>query len=772
MKILAIAGSAAQWLHQDKMRLRALARAVDSLADDAPLRGGILSVGSMRIARTKSSTDSICIWNADYLASAGEYSWGLVRLDGKFGLLREESIISEVLERSLDVIAHRVDGLIVPPAYEWRTNDGVNSLISGRGAAAWDHRIVYLEGDVLVDGGRAHIILIEGPAYESTSMRRAIKADYQRIDAVASDILGIVNRAKPRPSLDLSAYPELVVDLPREKLAESEPPPATLTSISSESVLASATYDDWIAPSSQLSDGQRRILQSDSSREKPIRIIGAAGSGKTLLMQLMAIKRVKDLESTHRSCKILYLCHNGAMKSKVENSLVDLGAMELLLSESEFRIEVRTLLEYAIDILGGRAEIPVYDLDAQETKKFQNDCVDLALKRAYDVWNSDDSVPESVITRGSGNLEVHKVVSNVLVDEISSVIKAQGLGDDGNRYCNIDRPLSRLHGALNASERAQVHDVYRLYQDILIDEYEVLDVDDIALSVLGRLLTPLWERRRKSVGYDFIFVDEAQLFNENEKRLFPLLTKGSASYVPVVLALDDAQKTKGSVSAGLSALGFGEVENQTLEKVFRCSKPILDLAFFVLQGSTDLFGPDFPDFRAATQSRSASGTSRPRWRAAAPGQNISVAVREVVEERRRQNCRSICVVCHSEQHWPELERQLRDSYKSIIVLERRGRPLPQGRGVLVLARPDQMGGQEFDAVVCTGLEKGVVPARVDGSAAVTAALEQQALREIYVSVTRARSEVDFVGSSRSAPNATLQAAIESGLVEHATTNIK
>jgi hypothetical protein len=145
-------------------------------------------------------------------------------------------------------------------------------------------------------------------------------------------------------------------------------------------------------------------------------------------------------------------------------------------------------------------------------------------------------------------------------------------------------------------------DVFEQYQFKVFETLEVLDCDDIALSLLARLHTPIWEMKRRKGGCDWIFVDEAQLFNENERRLFPLLTRGTLPYVPAVLAMDEAQQVRSTSMPGLGLLGFDTVASETLHAIHRSSPAIIRLAFHVIQRTTDLFGPDFPDFTVASRS--------------------------------------------------------------------------------------------------------------------------------------------------------------------------
>jgi superfamily I DNA/RNA helicase len=120
---------------------------------------------------------------------------------------------------------------------------------------------------------------------------------------------------------------------------------------------------------------------------------------------------------------------------------------------------------------------------------------------------------------------------------------------------------------------------------------------------------------------------------------------------------------------------------------------------------------------------------------------------------RRDNLRQIGIVCHAERYWEEINSALSNGQVAFIRLNQRGERLDTSSPLVAVARPETIGGQEFDAVLAVGLEQGVVPPRVSSNQALSVALEQQALREMYVSFTRARYRLVLVNSNRSAPTA-------------------
>jgi superfamily I DNA/RNA helicase len=84
--------------------------------------------------------------------------------------------------------------------------------------------------------------------------------------------------------------------------------------------------------------------------------------------------------------------------------------------------------------------------------------------------------------------------------------------------------------------------------------------------------------------------------------------------------------------------------------------------------------------------------------------------------------------------------------------------------VVVLSRPDHIGGQELDAVVLVGEEEGLVPPRVLNNEALASAVGQQALRELYLSITRARHEVVIALPNGSLLTPVLAEALSAGLL--------
>jgi superfamily I DNA/RNA helicase len=246
------------------------------------------------------------------------------------------------------------------------------------------------------------------------------------------------------------------------------------------------------------------------------------------------------------------------------------------------------------------------------------------------------------------------------------------------------------------------------------------------------------------------------------------MTKGTTAHVPIALALDEAQNIYGQRTAGLATLGIKDIENENLSSIHRSTQSIVKLAFFVIQRSTDLFDADFPDFTGIANHMEPDShplAGKPKF--VRPDENtpkLAAFVAAVAQKLRESNLRQIAILCHAEQYWDSLLTELKKTKLELHVLLQRGEKLPTHQPIVVLARPAHAGGQEFDAVILVGLEQGVIPPKVIGNDALSVAVEQQALREMYLAITRARYRVIIALSPGTSPNSILQDASKSGLI--------
>jgi superfamily I DNA/RNA helicase len=737
------------------------------------LKAGEVIEGPFRLAAS-SDGEVIAVWNIDYLSGTGEEAWGFMKRDGEFGLLRDASLGRAALRRLYHVINLRLQGLFLDGTYMHRLwKNGAHTCTAGRGdLERWN--LGYVERNVSEGGVTRQSIICVGPAYDFNTISQVVVAEVENLDRLWGKANCLVSSTRKRQSTDhevfsklrhlVAPYIQTQVDNEYQQVQVVTGSRAVEQQFAHRT--SGLTYLDWLANNSPLSEIQRRILMSDAITRHPLRIVGPGGSGKTLLMQLLALHCLELAKTQEQQVRVLYVVHNAAMAETVKQRFSILDSGDSPLRDDKRQIDICTLSEY------GRRELDlehasIIDTDAHVAKLFQLDRVTNSLGTT--ILEMPEIVAGSqMFSAARDSSEILSILAQLVMSEISTAIKGHGLEGDKKRYVQSERRLSRLHGLLNEEERELVYRVYEKYHFEVFEQYEVLDTDDIAISLLGRLRTPIWELKRRKLGYDYVFVDETQLFNENERRVLPLLATGSSRHVPIVLALDEAQDLYGQSTAGLAVLGIPDIANESLNSIYRSTKSIIRLAFFVIERSVDLFGPDFPDFTSIAASAEPDThplAAFPIIEVVGKGtQKLGKFVVKRIRELRKANIRQIAVICHSDQYWDSLDTELRLTDLPLHIMLERGEKVSPDRPLVVLTKPLYSGGQEFDAVILVGLEQGVVPPRIIDNDALSSAVEQQAIREMYLTITRSRYQLIVVLSKGASLTSILQDAEHAGLL--------
>lgn len=777
MKYLALTQPMAEWL----LPKVGLIGVVYESLKDVTAGGGVLRdhdfvQDGLRISYDGNS--EVCaLWHSDYVTGTGSENWGFISWEGDHSITENDTIGKEVFERCLYVINQRLQGLLLDGSFIHRVHDnGAHTLLAGRGTTAHHLSIAYYELVLGTGALQSRSCVIVGPSH---SFPRLADEAVRRGKELAK-LASIANAATNPHTRAKAIAPPSVLQRLRENISQFSEENVQGGLFSDFEVTASnagqadhhrylsLSYSQWVGPGSPLEDSKRRILAGQNLDAHPLRILGPGGSGKTLLMQLLAIRKLRECEAAGRPCRILYIAHSKAMESKARDRFTYLLG-ESLGTNGEVQggeLVVTTLADYCRSQLGIEIE-SVINEDADAAKQFQLEQTLEALKQTRQA-DSRRVETSPLLNQVFSEERLLKLFALLVLVEISAAIKGHGLESDKKRYVESERSLSLLHAALSQSEREFIFDTFLNYHQVVFGQYSVLDPDDIAISLAARLRTPVWQLRRPKQGFDYVFVDEAQLFNENERRIFPLLTKREIPHVPIALALDQAQATYGQSSAGLSTLGIKGIANETLKSVHRSTEAIVRLAFFIIQRSTELFGPDFPDFTQTTDrmvSDSHPLASKPSIeRQSDDAQEIGKFVLKRIRELRRSNTRQIAVICYADAYWQSLEAVLSDADLPFQVIRERGAKFPPDQPLISLVKPAQVGGQEFDAVILVGLEAGVVPPVILDNQPLATAVEQQAIRDMYLGITRARYRVVVAISKGNMPNRILEMALGAGLV--------
>lgn len=511
----------------------------------------------------------------------------------------------------------------------------------------------------------------------------------------------------------------------------------------------------------------------------PQRLEGPAGTGKTLALMLKAIRTLQVAQAAGRDCHALFLTHSTATKRAIEERLLIIDHEQNFLGRDRFAspcsLRVTTLQEWCASRLGDVSDFEYLDRDATDAKELQAlyivEVLTKALAQDLDTYARFMSTGFVAFLRS----ESPGRLADMFQHEISTMIKGRA-GENLEAYKQLPSLEHNLPMA-NQADRAFVFLVYRKYAEELRSTGQ-FDTDDIVLTAIGQLNTPVWRRRRATEGFDAVFVDETHLFNLNELSIIHHLTRDPVAPPPIVFAIDRSQAIgdrglrPGVIEGGLLPAGSAVTES-SVNTVFRSSPEILDLAFAVTAGGATLFTNfDNPLTKASSGFTSAEQRlSRMPWFEEVPTDEAmlqrALTRADQMAERLPGGRAGVAVVVFDPTLLKQCCRQIEERNRPFEVLERRGdlatvlRARETSR--FLLSAPDLVGGLEFSGVVLVGVDQGRVP--VEGLRAEARHFASYAAHNLlYVAISRARFEVCVLANKERGLSELLAPARERDLI--------
>ena len=519
-----------------------------------------------------------------------------------------------------------------------------------------------------------------------------------------------------------------------------------------------------------------------SSHTTPHRIIGPAGSGKTLSLLLKTIACLKRAEKNSMSFRALIITHSEATKSAILENLEVLDPERFYTRESsefDVTLQVQTLASLCGHTLSREiSETEFIDRDAQDSKIMQLLYIENALKATKEKEYASHKPFLSTEFRKLLEEQDDASLSTLFQHEISILIK--GRADDSfDEYKSLPSlryglPLS------NDADKGYVFNVFSNYQEQLA-RVNQFDTDDVVLSAVGQLNTPIWRRRRAREGFDFIAIDETHLFNINELHIFHHFTRKIGSF-PISFSVDQAQGVgdrgwgeNDSFSKLFNASSDDEVTNR-INTVFRCSPDITHFCATVLASGATLF-TNFED-SLANSSSSFTASEERRCRPIKytecidDNEMIERAFKKAEALAKETNSKpwEVLLTTLSDNLLEKLTQYVAGKNKPVTLLNKRGDYLKvqsaEKSGHFVLGHADFVGGLEFNVVIIIGVDGGRVPleAKSNNSASVNFA-KYSAHNRLYVASSRAKYALEFLGVKGRGSSELLKASIRSKLIE-------
>lgn len=347
---------------------------------------------------------------------------------------------------------------------------------------------------------------------------------------------------------------------------------------------STGTLQEWYE---QRLNREQRVFV-DQPHDRPVRLRGAAGTGKT---QSMVVKCLRDMYAdTDGDKTIAFLTHSSALAHTVVRGMLHaLDPTERWTSlKTPFghpRLWTGTIYELAQEKLGYEKKgLKPLSLDGREGREYQRMLIDEAIRQVVldprIVLEHFPSCPDFQ-DRLKNRAEDASLIDE-LMNEFACVLDLESIKKDtheANRYARGSREPWQMVLPSESHRRVvlEIHDIYRA----LLRAEKMLSMDQMIADFDRYLGTHEWGALRERDGFDLVFVDEYHYFTRAEAMLLHNLFKTRAQVGgrwPLLMAYDLKQGTNDvAISGGMEKFrnpGVGESVLTELKQVYRSTPQI------------------------------------------------------------------------------------------------------------------------------------------------------------------------------------------------------
>lgn len=349
-----------------------------------------------------------------------------------------------------------------------------------------------------------------------------------------------------------------------------------LKAIGSNSVVHNRSFAEW---DNLLTTDQRKVLTAPTNRS--LRVIGPAGSGKTLALCMKATAIAQNEESSSQAKKILVATHSWAMAERIT------GILETL-AQGQMPPQITVLpLLYLLQVHAGQTgaqAIPMIGDDSKEGRLAAITLIqEVISEEAESLKGRADLSPW--ISEVLGGEDESRALTDLclnIYDEFTGVLAAESVAVDDaesiKKYLSASREDWMPPFTTTGDRRVVLH-IYRRFLTKLTDRGSIT-TDQFVSDAIRVLETFTWRMRRETEGYDYIFVDELQLFDSQERLALELLGRARVG-VPFFTAEDPSQGVFAPLHRRQAS---GGVDSSVyLDAVHRFDESIFDFIRFIYQ---------------------------------------------------------------------------------------------------------------------------------------------------------------------------------------------
>jgi hypothetical protein len=571
---------------------------------------------------------------------------------------------------------------------------------------------------------------------------------------------------------------------PARRATKSENTGINLSQRLPESFVRGASLETWYRV--KLTDEQREFV--DKPYVGPVRLRGAAGTGKTLALTIKFLHDSCKFEKEGVERRFCFLTHSSATVDLVSGICTELDPVGIFAGEGKcVSLQVRTLYELASEYLRfDLDQLSPLSIDGREGRLLQGELIQSVLdgmltglpRTRYD--NVSPSIKEGWHDDRSAMPRERLVYE--LMNEFASVLDADGVWagtEKGEKYAKGQfgyRPVWLM--SLPAEpDRRFVLEVHRRYRKLLA-EMNTLSVDQMVADFNSFLDRNTWDQVRKTKGFDAVFVDELHLFTSIERQVLHKLIRntvsadGVVSRPPIFMAYD----VKQSPHDTFSQFGDGDkslfsqssqLQNADLVKLSKAFRYTTQIAEFLYDldatfPAIDLAG----EWEAYTATAEVADGDRPVLKIFKDEAELYRRVMDAaVSHAKKLGGRRVAVLCVNERLFDQYDDISRKRYAGQLVHINSREPsldLKHAGKKPIFSMPEYVAGLQFEAVYLIHVDAQDSPKEMNIGE------RRRFISNLYLGASRAERELVIAScESRGGPASILNLALDRKTLLHA-----
>ncbi|UGX94253.1 hypothetical protein G6321_00053425 [Bradyrhizobium barranii subsp. barranii] len=543
------------------------------------------------------------------------------------------------------------------------------------------------------------------------------------------------------------------------------------------------SLSDWYKV--KFTDEQRRLI--DMPHNGPVRVRGAAGTGKTLALVVKFLHDGCRFEKEQKSARFCFLTHSSGTVSSVTTLCSILDPLGLTLGYGKsVQLQIRTLYDLAFEYLRfDTDQLKPLSLDGREGRILQTELVHGILSA---MWSNKLAVARysDVSPHISDGWARHSERDNrfvpAVLNEFASVLDADGVWantEKGEKYARGTlgyRPVY-LMDLPTEVDRRFILEIHRLYRKELSD-MKALSVDQMVADFNSFLNGNTWDRLNSSKGFDAVFVDELHLFSAIEREILHKLIRswGDESISvsrgeekpprpPIFMAYDVKQAPRDSfVQLGDKDAALFSPSSQLqqsdlikLSKVFRYTPQIADFLYDLDAAFPAInMAGEWEELAAESQVQVGEKPTLSLFKTQAA--LVRDILKAAADDAKRRGGRKVAVLCVNESLYDQYVKIAMGRYPNnfIEIGSRDASPdLRHSGKKAVLSMPEFVAGLQFEVVYLIHVDSQDFPMEMNPGE------KRRAISTVYLGASRAELILKLVAcEERGGPAQYLDMALQ------------